>query len=495
MFDHVIQRFDACRRPNGSSACSSRPSHGFVAVRGLRAVVVRVGLGGLLASVGSAALAAEKFDLIIGVDPTLYPGAPRMVAPSPGPGFPGTFQDGDRLAGTPSTGGTVAYIGTGTPLYAPNAFGSTSFLFRRGSVPAGPSGNIPLMGIEFLGGPLLDLDGDVGNGSRSLTPESGQTPVEIPGSSSFIELSIGTSSGVVTLLDFDASGTNEGGPNIGPNIATTLTTIAGTQPDGAKSGAINPSVDTRTGTLTAFAGSGGTLSGVYRVENLGFELWEDSIDPNSQTASTLGTLQVLGTFRGWLIERGAGGSFPVLAGQGLGATLWPLVDASKVGGVFNTADGLFGGTATIAAGVTRDQFTAPGNGGTALTDFGGDLGAYLDAVIVPRVPAASRRFIYLESAGFGINNSNDPVFIDSVAYDAVIIAAARPRCAGQVRCDANCDGVVNNFDIDPFVLGLVDPQTFTAMYPDCDRACSLDANLDGEANNFDIDAFVACLLG
>ncbi|MBK8914004.1 MAG: hypothetical protein IPM64_05255 [Phycisphaerales bacterium] len=449
----------------------------------------------VLAALGGTSLAAEKFDLIIGVDPTLYPGAARMVAPSPGPGFPGTFQDGDRLAGTPSVGGTVAYVGTGTPLYAPNAFGSTSFLFRRGSVPAGPSGNIPLMGIEFLGGPLLDLDGDAGNGSRSLTPVSGQTPVEIPGSSSFIELAISASSGVVALVDFDASGTNEGGPNIGPNIATTLTTIAGTQPDGQRTAAINPSVDTRSGTLTPFPGAGGMLAGVYRIENLGFELWEDSIDPNSQTASTLGTLQVMGAFRGWLIERDGGGAFPLLAGQGLGSTLWPLVDSSKIGGVFNTANGLFGGTATIAAGVTRDQFHVPGNGGTALTDFGGDLGAYLDAVIAPRVPADSRRFVYLESAGFGINNSNDPVFIDSIAYDAVIIAAARPRCPGQVRCDANCDGVVNNFDIDPFVLGLVDPAGYAALHPDCERECSIDANGDGEANNFDIDAFVACLLG
>lgn len=437
----------------------------------------------------------DKFDLITGVDATHYPGVSRFVSPNPGPGFPGTFGDGDRLAGTSDVGAVVAYVGTGAPFYAPNHIGATSFLFRRGSVPAGPSANVPLIGIEFLGGPLLDLDGDLNNGTRSFVPVSGQTPVEIPGSASFIELGIDHGGGAIQLLDFDATGTNEGGPNIGPGIATTLTTIAGTGPTGAKAGPINPAIDTRSGALTAYAGVSGTLNGVYRVQNLGFEFWEDTIDGNSATADSLGTLQALGSFRGWLIERGANGLFPTLAGEGLGTTLWPQVDSSRIAQSFNTAHGLFGGTATINAGVSRDQFNASGNGGVAMTDFGGDLGAYLQNVVAPRVPAGSARFIYLESAGFGINNSNDPIFIDSIAYDAVIVAAARPRCTGYTRCDANCDGSVNNFDIDPFVIGLVDPIGYAALYPNCDLVCSHDSNGDGVFNNFDIDSFVACIVG
>ncbi|MGE0480676.1 MAG: proprotein convertase P-domain-containing protein [Phycisphaerae bacterium] len=67
-------------------------------------------------------------------------------------------------------------------------------------------------------------------------------------------------------------------------------------------------------------------------------------------------------------------------------------------------------------------------------------------------------------------------------------------CAGQIRGDANCDGVVNNFDIDAFVLALTDPAAYAIMFPGCDIVCSSDANCDGLVNNFDIDRFVACII-
>ncbi|MGE0482118.1 MAG: hypothetical protein AB7Q17_16780 [Phycisphaerae bacterium] len=60
------------------------------------------------------------------------------------------------------------------------------------------------------------------------------------------------------------------------------------------------------------------------------------------------------------------------------------------------------------------------------------------------------------------------------------------------RGDVNCDGQVNNFDIDPFVLALTDPTAYAVTYPTCDID-SADINLDGAVNNFDIDPFVLCL--
>ena len=60
--------------------------------------------------------------------------------------------------------------------------------------------------------------------------------------------------------------------------------------------------------------------------------------------------------------------------------------------------------------------------------------------------------------------------------------------------DANCDGVVNLFDIDPFVLAMSDPSGYEAAYPDCDRMLA-DTNADGSVSNFDIDPFVATLAG
>ena len=63
---------------------------------------------------------------------------------------------------------------------------------------------------------------------------------------------------------------------------------------------------------------------------------------------------------------------------------------------------------------------------------------------------------------------------------------------GYPMGDLNCDGVVNNFDVDPFVLAVMDPSAYAAAYPDCDYMLA-DINQDGSLNNFDIDPFVALL--
>ncbi len=60
--------------------------------------------------------------------------------------------------------------------------------------------------------------------------------------------------------------------------------------------------------------------------------------------------------------------------------------------------------------------------------------------------------------------------------------------------DMNCDGSVDFFDIDGFVLAVTDPAAYEAAYPDCDLMLA-DVNGDGEVNFFDIDAFVALIVG
>ena len=66
--------------------------------------------------------------------------------------------------------------------------------------------------------------------------------------------------------------------------------------------------------------------------------------------------------------------------------------------------------------------------------------------------------------------------------------------------DLNCDGLVNTFDIDPFVLALTsafDEPPFAgylAVYPGC-NPLQADINGDGAVNVFDIDPFVQCLTG
>lgn len=371
----------------------------------------------LIAAAVSGAAVAGQYQLLTGVDPGVTPGPIRNVFSLAG--VPGDFTDGDRLAGTLSPTESAAWQGNGAPMFASNGFGSLSFMFRRGSLGLAPGVQLPIMAIDYLGGPLLDLDGDLGNGVRKLTPDfDGQGQLIpaaiIPNTTSHIDLSFGA--GNVSLNNFDVTATNSGSSGLDPSFGVTVNTMAGTQPDTSQTGPINPGIDTRHGTLAPFA------PGVTRITNLGYEFWQDSIGPSS-TAGTLGTLQYLGDLDGYLIERDGGGNFPTLAGLGLGTTLWPAVDVSEIGNAFNKSGG---GMATILDGVSGDPFSAPGNGGLPLTEFGGDLGAYLDSVVVPNVDALSQRFIYLESAGFGMNNSFDPIFGNTNAYDVVLIAQSTP---------------------------------------------------------------------
>lgn len=60
------------------------------------------------------------------------------------------------------------------------------------------------------------------------------------------------------------------------------------------------------------------------------------------------------------------------------------------------------------------------------------------------------------------------------------------------RGDSNCDGFINFFDIDPFVLAVFDADGYAAAFPECPRL-SADLNVDFRVNFFDIDAFVDCL--
>lgn len=442
----------------------------------------------------TAAAVAAPYQLLTGVNVGKYPGTRRSVDAVPGPSFANAFDDGDRLAGTSDTGGDVVYVGSGQPVIPPNNVGAFSFLFRRGSVPAFPF-SLPLMGIDYLGGPLLDLDGNTGNGTRSFVPVSGQNAVAIPGSSSFIDLTVNTAGGTIALNNFDATGTAEGAPGFDGRIAVTLVTIAGTSPTGALTGPINSAIDTRLGTLTAFSGISGTLTGVYRVQNLGFELWYDSISPDTGTPQLLGTIQHLGIFRGWVVHRSCTtGLFPTLAGQGLGTTLWPHVDQSQIGGVWNTAINVFGPTATIEKGFSTDNyasgddFTVAGNGGVALTDAAGDIGAYFDNVVVPHLDPAAQSFVYLEAAGFGINNSGDPVFTDTIGYDVVVVAQSTAASA-PLTGDVDGNGVVEFADVDDLVAALLDPSSLSPC--DADRA---DVNQDNFVNGLDVQAFVDALL-
>ncbi|MBU0641308.1 MAG: hypothetical protein KKB50_20815 [Planctomycetes bacterium] len=63
--------------------------------------------------------------------------------------------------------------------------------------------------------------------------------------------------------------------------------------------------------------------------------------------------------------------------------------------------------------------------------------------------------------------------------------------------DLNCDGAINGFDIDAFIMVLEEGPPYTtyyATYPNCDHMLA-DCNDDGDVNGFDIDAFIVLLGG
>ena len=58
--------------------------------------------------------------------------------------------------------------------------------------------------------------------------------------------------------------------------------------------------------------------------------------------------------------------------------------------------------------------------------------------------------------------------------------------------DLNCDGQIDAFDIEPFLVALFDPKGYPGQYPDCDINLA-DINGDGSIDAFDIEPFIDLL--
>ncbi|MBK8914340.1 MAG: PQQ-dependent sugar dehydrogenase [Phycisphaerales bacterium] len=101
-------------------------------------------------------------------------------------------------------------------------------------------------------------------------------------------------------------------------------------------------------------------------------------------------------------------------------------------------------------------------------------------------------------------------YADNGVYDVQVtnacgsVVSATATVTVFLRSDANCDGAVNNFDIDFFVIGVLNspspiaPAAYLLLggTQACwdQRFCWGDVNLDMLFNNFDIDAFVGCVV-
>ena len=58
--------------------------------------------------------------------------------------------------------------------------------------------------------------------------------------------------------------------------------------------------------------------------------------------------------------------------------------------------------------------------------------------------------------------------------------------------DINCDGEINAFDIEPFLVALFDPDQYPKQFPNCEITLA-DINSDGAINAFDIEPFLGLL--
>jgi hypothetical protein len=155
-----------------------------------------------------------------------------------------------------------------------------------------------------------------------------------------------------------------------------------------------------------------------------------------------------------------------------------------------------------------------GTPGAALIGTGPDGGAYVAYVGYPEIfveavkqvivpPGAGQvavEFAHPEEGGYEpvgvVSDALVEVLFILTAYDTVTMSAELeivPADAPTIG-DLNCDGSIDVFDIDPFVLALATPEAYVAAYPDCDYMLA-DINGDGAVNAFDIDPFVILLTG
>ncbi|MBK8916126.1 MAG: PQQ-dependent sugar dehydrogenase [Phycisphaerales bacterium] len=146
----------------------------------------------------------------------------------------------------------------------------------------------------------------------------------------------------------------------------------------------------------------------------------------------------------------------------------PTILSQPQGGSTCTTDAL---TLSVSVGATGGATYVWQKDGSVIPGVGG-------AMLVIPAPTA-------DDAG------DYQVFItDACGTTASSVASVTIRVPG----DANCDGRLDNFDIDPFVLALVDGvAAWEAIYA-CDATCVLDIDEDGDLTNFDIDPFVALLV-
>jgi hypothetical protein len=181
-----------------------------------------------------------------------------------------------------------------------------------------------------------------------------------------------------------------------------------------------------------------------------------------------------------------GGTYPS------GTTVTVMADAiggwhfdhwtGDLGGATNPATVLMNRNKSVTAVFVQDLFTLTinvvGLGTVTLNPAGG---SYPSGTTVQLTADASEhwRFSHWED---DLSGSANPA---TIVMDAPHIVTAVFELPG----DLDCSGLVTFGDINPFVLALTNPATYTDVYPSC-SILNADINGDGVANFEDINPFV-----
>lgn len=100
---------------------------------------------------------------------------------------------------------------------------------------------------------------------------------------------------------------------------------------------------------------------------------------------------------------------------------------------------------------------------------------------------------YIKTSGG--NSGFGPAYFDDIFIETTPATnLSNPTAAPIVACvgDLDCNGVVDFFDIDAFVVALAGEGVYGSVYPDC-RWLNGDADTNGAVDFFDIDPFVTRL--
>ncbi|MBU0718066.1 MAG: hypothetical protein KJ749_07450 [Planctomycetes bacterium] len=144
------------------------------------------------------------------------------------------------------------------------------------------------------------------------------------------------------------------------------------------------------------------------------------------------------------------------------------------------------------------------NGLAELSDFQAGDGNVLDSVATPNPQVGQIISFDVTSYVTALVNAQEPyvgLTVRAETFGGLMMeeGSGYPKLTIETGAayglgDLNCDGAVNAFDIDPFVLALTDPAGYAAAWPNCD-IMNGDINGDGVVNAFDIDPFVDLLTG